>query len=49
MEVLNKKSHVAVIGGGLAGVEAANRLAKEGFRVDLYEMRPQKMTPAHKT
>jgi methylenetetrahydrofolate--tRNA-(uracil-5-)-methyltransferase len=49
MEVLNKKSCVAIIGGGLAGVEAANRLAKEGFKVDLYEMRPKKMTPAHKT
>ena len=44
-----EKARVAVIGGGLAGVEAANRLAKEGFKVDLYEMRPKKMTPAHKT
>ena len=44
-----EKSRVAVIGGGLAGVEAANRLVKEGFKVDLYEMRPKKMTPAHKT
>ncbi len=43
------KAKVAVIGGGLAGVEAAHRLAKEGFKVDLYEMRPKKMTPAHKT
>ncbi len=43
------KAKVAVIGGGLAGVEAAHRLAKEGFIVDLYEMRPKKMTPAHKT
>ena len=43
------KARVAVIGGGLAGVEAAHRLAKEGFKVDLYEMRPKKMTPAHKT
>jgi len=44
-----ERSKVAVIGGGLAGVEAANRLAKEGFKVDLYEMRPKKQTPAHKT
>ncbi len=44
-----EKAKVAVIGGGLAGSEAANRLAKEGFKVDLYEMRPKKMTPAHKT
>jgi methylenetetrahydrofolate--tRNA-(uracil-5-)-methyltransferase len=43
------KAKVAVIGGGLAGVEAAHRLAKEGFEVDLYEMRPKKQTPAHKT
>ncbi len=42
-------SQVAVIGGGLAGVEAAARLAKKGFKVDLFEMRPKKMTPAHKT
>ena len=33
-----EKAKVAVIGGGLAGVEAANRLAKEGFKVDLYEL-----------
>jgi len=44
-----EKAKVAVIGGGLAGVEAAHRLAKEGLKVDLYEMRPKKMTPAHKT
>ena len=40
---------VAVIGAGLAGSEAAYRIAKEGFKVDLYEMRPVKSTPAHKT
>ncbi len=40
---------VAVIGAGLAGSEAAYRLAEEGINVDLYEMRPQKTTPAHKT
>ncbi len=38
-----------VIGGGLAGSEAAWRLANEGLKVILYEMRPSKMTPAHKT
>jgi len=40
---------VAVIGGGLAGVEASYRLANEGIKVDLYEMRPKKLTPAHRT
>ena len=40
---------VAVIGAGLAGSEAAYRLANEGINVDLYEMRPKKMTPAHRT
>jgi len=43
------KEKVIVIGGGLAGSEAAWRLANEGHRVILYEMRPKKMTPAHKT
>ncbi len=40
---------VIVIGGGLAGSEAAWQLAKRGIQVELYEMRPQKFTPAHKT
>ena len=40
---------VTVIGGGLAGVEACYQLAKRGVTVDLYEMRPVKTTPAHKT
>ncbi|MCX8163784.1 MAG: FADH(2)-oxidizing methylenetetrahydrofolate--tRNA-(uracil(54)-C(5))-methyltransferase TrmFO [Aquificaceae bacterium] len=40
---------VVVIGGGLAGSEASYRLASMGFRVLLYEMRPKRLTPAHKT
>ena len=40
---------VIVIGAGLAGSEAAWQLAKRGVNVDLYEMRPKKMTPAHNT
>ena len=40
---------VIVIGGGLAGSEAALQLAQRGFEVDLYEMRPQISTQAHKT
>ena len=39
---------VRVIGGGLAGCEAALQLASRGFKVDLYEMRPVRQTPAHK-
>ena len=38
-----------MIGGGLAGCEAAWALAERGLRVTLYEMRPVKMTPAHQT
>ncbi len=40
---------VIVIGAGLAGSEAAYQLAKRGVEVELYEMRPKKFTPAHKT
>ena len=38
---------VKVIGAGLAGCEAAWQLAQRGIDVELYEMKPQKMTPAH--
>ena len=38
---------VKVIGAGLAGSEAAWQLAQRGIDVQLYEMKPQKMTPAH--
>ena len=40
---------VNVIGAGLAGSEAALQLSKRGIKVDLYEMRPNKSTGAHKT
>src|SRR5687767_5591032 len=40
---------VVVIGGGLAGVEAAWQAARAGANVRLYEMRPVKQTPAHRT
>lgn len=43
------KQVVTVIGAGLAGSEASYQLAKRGFQVKLYEMRPTKLTPAHKT
>ena len=40
---------VKVIGGGLAGSEAAWQLAERGITVELYEMRPVRSTPAHVT
>ncbi len=40
---------VTVIGGGLAGCEAAWQLAKRGIPVTLHEMKPAKKTPAHHT
>ena len=40
---------VHVIGGGLAGSEAAWQIAQRGVRVTLHEMRPHRMTDAHKT
>jgi methylenetetrahydrofolate--tRNA-(uracil-5-)-methyltransferase len=42
-------STVTVVGGGLAGCEAALQLAARGRRVRLIEMRPARSTPAHKT
>ena len=43
------KKTVNVIGAGLAGSEAADRLTRFGIPVDLYEMKPHKKSPAHKT
>ena len=40
---------VTVVGGGLAGCECALQLARRGVQVRLYEMRPVKSSPAHKT
>jgi methylenetetrahydrofolate--tRNA-(uracil-5-)-methyltransferase len=40
---------IPVIGGGLAGSEAAWQLAELGYDVDLFEMRPVRQTPAHRT
>ena len=45
---MNEKK-VIVIGGGLAGVEAAYQVCKRGVNVELYEMRPEKKTGAHST
>jgi methylenetetrahydrofolate--tRNA-(uracil-5-)-methyltransferase len=44
-----KNSQVTIIGGGLAGSEAAYQLAERGIKVILYEMRPKKLTEAHQT
>jgi methylenetetrahydrofolate--tRNA-(uracil-5-)-methyltransferase len=38
-----------IVGAGLAGAEAAWQAAKLGIAVELWEMRPKKMTPAHET
>ncbi|MZP30524.1 methylenetetrahydrofolate--tRNA-(uracil(54)-C(5))-methyltransferase (FADH(2)-oxidizing) TrmFO [Heliobacterium undosum] len=40
---------VTIIGAGLAGAEAAWQIARQGVPVQLFEMRPTEMTPAHKT
>ena len=41
------KQYITVIGGGLAGCEAAYQIAKRGIHVKLYEMKPVKFSPAH--
>lgn len=41
------KDYITVIGGGLAGTEAAYQIAKRGIQVKLYEMKPIKYSPAH--
>ncbi|WP_455370301.1 methylenetetrahydrofolate--tRNA-(uracil(54)-C(5))-methyltransferase (FADH(2)-oxidizing) TrmFO, partial [Petrachloros mirabilis] len=43
------RDDIVIIGGGLAGSEAAWQAANRGAKVTLYEMRPKEMTPAHKT
>ena len=40
-------NYITVIGGGLAGAEAAYQIAKRGIKVKLYEMKPKKFSPAH--
>ena len=41
------KDYITIIGGGLAGSEAAYQIAKAGIKVKLYEMKPCKFSPAH--
>lgn len=45
--MINNK--ITVLGAGLAGCEAANTIANLGIKVDLYEMKPLKFSPAHKS
>ena len=49
MQKINTKKIVAIVGAGLAGSEAAWQLAERGHHVRLFEMRPSRMTQAHKT
>ncbi len=41
------KDYITIIGGGLAGTEAAYQIARRGIKVKLYEMKPVKFSPAH--
>ena len=41
------REEIVIIGGGLAGCEAAYQIASRGIKVKLYEMKPEKYTPAH--
>lgn len=43
------EQRVKIVGAGLAGCEAAWQCARRGIEVELYEMRPQRTTPAHQT
>ena len=46
---MSGEARVTIIGGGLAGSEAAWQAAERGVKVRLYEMRPARPTPAHKS
>ena len=48
MKLNNKMCEVNIIGAGLAGCEACYQLLKRGVKVNLFEMKPKKFTPAHK-
>lgn len=47
--MVNNRPQVTIVGAGLAGSEAAWQAAERGVAVTLFEMRPQKLTPAHQT
>ena len=44
-----KNNKINVIGAGFAGCEAAWQIAQRGIQVDLYDMKPEKFSPAHKS
>src|SRR5215470_3015819 len=46
---MSNNDYINIIGGGLAGSEAAWQVARRGLRVRLYEMRPHRATGAHRT
>ena len=46
---MKNRNKINIIGGGLAGCEAAYQISKLGINVDLYEMRPKIKTEAHNT
>lgn len=45
----NHKEKVLIIGGGLSGSECGFKIAEAGYKVEIYEMRPKKMSKIHKT
>lgn len=47
MKIMENNNYINVIGAGLAGCEAAYQAAQRGVKVKLYEMKPNKYTPAH--
>src|ERR1700733_15815636 len=47
--ILSLVTPIHILGGGLAGCEAAWQIARAGFDCVLFEMRPRRPTPAHKT
>ncbi len=49
MEELLKKDHLVIIGGGLAGCEAAWQASSGGTKVTLFEMKPIRFSPAHRS
>ncbi|MGH7885987.1 MAG: methylenetetrahydrofolate--tRNA-(uracil(54)-C(5))-methyltransferase (FADH(2)-oxidizing) TrmFO [Thermodesulfobacteriota bacterium] len=46
---MKKNRTIIIVGGGLAGCEAAYQISKFGINAELYEMRPETKSPAHKT